>query len=87
MAQGTGTSTERAPYRIADALTESDATVFPFTDALWVGGTGDVVVRMRDGQTVTYTAVPAGYLLEISCDQFLAASTATLVLALYYSKN
>ncbi len=61
----------------AAAVTKSDATVFTNpTGALWVGGVGDVAVRMFGNATaVTFTAVPAGSLLPISVDQVLSAGT------------
>ncbi len=61
----------------AAAVTKSDVTVFTNpTGALWVGGVGDVAVRMYGNATnVTFTAVPAGSLLPISVDQVLSAGT------------
>jgi hypothetical protein len=67
------------------AVVPSDVTVFGNTmRALWVGGAGDVAVRMlRDGNTLVFSAVPAGTLLPISCDQVRATgTTAGLILAL-----
>lgn len=67
------------------AVTPSDATIFASgTRALWVGGAGDVVVRMMDGNSLTFSAVPAGTLLPIQCDMVKATSTtATNMTALY----
>ncbi len=61
----------------AAAVTKSDATVFTNpTGALWVGGVGDVAVRMYGNATsVTFTAVPAGSLLPITVDQVLSTGT------------
>jgi hypothetical protein len=61
----------------AEAVTKSDSTVFsPPTIGLWVGGTGDVAVRMYGSQTsVTFTAVPDGTMLPIQCDQVLDTGT------------
>ena len=66
----------------AVALAESDTVTFPATRAVWVGGLGDLVVQMKSGQIVTFSAVPAGTLLPICITQFRAASTATLVVGL-----
>ena len=82
-----GFQTAAEPFKIADAVTKSDATVFThFTDALYVGGAGDLSVRMRNGQTAVFTAVPAGSTLLLSVDKVLAATTATAILALYRGK-
>lgn len=67
------------------AVTTSDSTVFPTAmRALYVGGTGDVKVRMmRDGTTLTFSAVPGGTILPIEVDMvFATGTTATLILAL-----
>ncbi len=59
------------------AVTKSDATVFsPPALGLYVGGGGDVAVRMYGNQTaVTFTAVPTGTLLKITVDQVLSTGT------------
>lgn len=61
----------------AAAVTKSDSTVFsPAALALWVGGTGDVAVRMYGSQTsVTFTAVPDGSWLYIQVDKVLSTGT------------
>lgn len=61
----------------AAAVTKSDATVFsPPALGLYVGGTGDVAVRMYGSQaSVTFTAVQAGTLLRITVDQVLSTGT------------
>ena len=69
----------------AAAVTKSDTTVFTrIPTALYIGGTGDVTVRTAKGTTVTFSAVPVGAVLPIRVDQVLAATTATLILALFY---
>ncbi len=70
----------------AAAVTKSDATVFsPAAIGLWVGGVGDVAVRMFGSQTnVTFVAVPAGTMLPVQVDQVLATGTsATNIVRLY----
>jgi hypothetical protein len=64
------------------AVTPSDATPIS-CNRVWVGGVGNLVVTMQDGQILTFTAVPAGTMLPISVTRIRAATTATLILALY----
>ena len=68
----------------AVALTKSDSTVIGMTRALYIGGSGDVAVRMKDGSTATFSGATAGSILPIQVDKLLSTgTTATLVLALY----
>lgn len=77
------TNDETVSARGGAAVTKSDSTVFTPTRALWVGGTGDVVVTFIDGTSpITLSAVPAGTLLPIEVTQVLNATTATLITAL-----
>lgn len=67
------------------AVTPSDTTVFTNTHrALYIGGAGDVAVRMvRDGSVLTFSAVAAGTMLPLSVDKVMATNTtATSILAL-----
>jgi hypothetical protein len=67
----------------AAAVTISDATVIPVTRALYIGGTGNLTVRMaEDGNTVLFSNVPVG-IFPIQVDQVLNATTATDIVALY----
>lgn len=75
MAQGTDSDTAASAERAA-AVTKSDATVFdPSTRGLYVGGAGDVAVRMIGGQSVTFVAVPAGTFMPLQVDQVLSTGT------------
>lgn len=58
------------------AITKSDSAVLspPFR-ALYVGSTGNVVIRGADGNNVTFTSVPAGAILPVRGDQVLSTST------------
>lgn len=60
------------------AVTPSDSTVLNFK-ALYVGGTGTVVVRQAgsDVAAVTFAAVPAGTILPIAGNRVMAATGAT----------
>lgn len=87
MAGNAGLPTDQNLYSAVAgfAVTPSDTTVFDSTHrALYVGGAGDVKVRMvRDGTTLTFSAVPAGTILPVSVDKvFATGTTATLILAL-----
>jgi len=68
----------------AVAVTPSDATVIPVCRALYVGTTGNISVRMADGQdTVLFTAVPVG-IFPIQVDKVYSTSTtASTIVALY----
>lgn len=59
---------------------DSDLAALP--QALWIGGVGDLVVKMPSGD-VTFEAVAAGTLLPIRPIRVLEATTATLIVALY----
>ena len=74
--------TDTSPGESAVAVTPSDTTGVR-SRALYVGGTGDVAVTMTSGQTVTFEDVPAGTLLPISVRHVMAATTATLIVAIY----
>lgn len=73
------------PAGYADAVTPSDATVLGSpTRAIYVGGTGNLAVRMyRSQQVVTFAAVPVG-ILPIQVDKVMNTNTtATNIVALY----
>ena len=63
----------------AAVVTQSNATVFAVpTIGVWVGGNGNVAVRMYGGQnSVTFTGVVAGTLLPIQVDKILATGTSS----------
>jgi hypothetical protein len=73
-----------SPSFKAVAITPSDVTVIPDTRGIYVGGAGNLTVRMQDGQTVTFTAVAVGVILDIAVDMVMATdTTATAIVALY----
>jgi len=65
------------------AVSPSDATVFspPFR-AIYVGGAGTVVITSKSGTDATYTC-PAGATIFMAGTKVKAASTATLLVAMY----
>jgi hypothetical protein len=73
------------PARRAVALTKSDTTEFKVTRGLWVGGAGNVAVKMADDTAaVTFVGVAAGTLLPLRVWQLMSTNTtATSVVALY----
>lgn len=81
-----------AAYRSADStspahgafpVTPSDVGFIPVCRALYIGGTGNLTVRMADDHTVLFTAVPVG-IFPIQVDQVQATgTTATNIVALY----
>lgn len=66
------------PATTAAAVTPSDSTALT-SRAVWVGGAGDLSVRLSGATstTVVFTAVPAGTLLPLSVVRVMAATTAT----------
>lgn len=64
------------------SVTPSDSTVLTAVRALYVGGAGVVVATNSAGNDVSFTVV-AGTTLVISPTKVKAASTATLIVALF----
>lgn len=73
-----------APAHGAVAITPNDSTTFPVTRAVYVGATGNLTVRMADGQdNVLFSNVPVG-VLPIQVDKIYTTGTgASAILALY----
>ncbi|MCK1585486.1 hypothetical protein IVB03_39520 [Bradyrhizobium sp. 168] len=67
-------------------ITKSDATILSRpTRALYVGGAGDVAVRMFDDQTTpTFVGVAAGSILPVRVDKVLSTgTTATSIVGIF----
>lgn len=74
-----------SPAKGARAVTPHDTNVLTagVCRSLYVGGTGNIAVRMADGTAVTFVAVPAG-IFAVQCDIVKSTSTtATDIIALY----
>ena len=77
-------SMQISPFRGAVAVTPSDATIIPVTRGLYIGGAGNVVVRLANGTQATFTAPAVGVVHELAVDKVLSTSTtATAILAIY----
>ena len=82
-----------AAYRTADAtvsahgaveVTPSDSAVIPVTRFLYIGTSGDLTVRMADGQTVVFKAVPVGiFNIQVDMVKVTAVNGASNIIALY----
>ena len=60
----------------AVAVTPSDSTIYtPPLCGLWIGGAGNVTVKGRSGNAVTFTNVPAGTILPMVCQAVMATNT------------
>ena len=57
------------------SVTPSDNMVMRQTRGLYIGSTGDLVVRMLAGTTLVFAAVPAGALLPLRVDMVKATGT------------
>lgn len=77
---------EIAPANRGEAVTPSDDTDFTngACEALYVGGTGDVVVVFEGDTAILFSAVPAGTVLPVRAMRVNATSTtATFMTAMY----
>lgn len=68
------------------AVTKSNTAIFPkMASALYVGGAGDVSLKTEAGTTLLFSAVPAGTILPIRCNQVMdTGTTATNIVAVTY---
>lgn len=73
-----------APAVGAAAVTPDTSNDLPRSPAraLYIGGTGNLVVDLAEGQTVTFNAVPVG-IFPVAVKRVRATSTATNIVALY----
>lgn len=71
------------PATTSTAVTPDDATALA-SRAVWVGGGGNLSVRLSGAPTTTvvFTAVPDGTLLPLSVVRVMAATTATNIVVL-----
>lgn len=77
-------SVDAGPARTAVAVTPSDTTTYGGCRALWVGGAGNLTLDFPDGSTnVVIQGVPAGTVIPVAPLRVKAATTATLIVALY----
>lgn len=66
--------------RVIDVSGGNDTGPFK---ALYVGGTGNINLTTKNGETVLFSAIPAGTIIPIEGEAVLQASTtATLIVAL-----
>ncbi len=75
----------RVGYQYAGAITPHDTNAMPFSPirAIYVGGAGNVTVKMPQGHTVLFTAPPVGTVLLVECERVMATgTTATALVAL-----
>lgn len=72
-----------AEYSSGLAVVPSDTTIVNCR-AIYVGGAGDVAVKFPGATVVTFKAPPVGTILPLNIQggQIMAATTATLLLAL-----
>jgi hypothetical protein len=76
--------TIESSYHGGVAVTKSDTTVLAPTRGLYVGGTGNLTVDFADGTTdVLLTAPALGIIHPISVVKVKAATTATVIVAIY----
>lgn len=65
------------------AVTPSDSTDLTGARALWVGGAGVLSVKAIDDSAAVSLTVPGGVLIPVFPSRVMAATTATLIVALY----
>ena len=57
-------------------VTPSDTVIFEIEAAgLYVGSTGNVTIKRRNGTTVLFSNVPAGYVLPVTCIGVMGTGT------------
>jgi hypothetical protein len=74
-----------SPTSKAIPITPSDSTDLTGIKQLYIGGAGNLAVRLvRDpGTTITFTAPPVGSVLKLRVTRVMAATTATAIVGMY----
>jgi hypothetical protein len=68
-----------SPAGNAAAITPGSSPLAEVTRALYIGGAGNVTVTMKGGQSVTFTALPAGAILPIRATHVTAATASAII--------
>ena len=68
----------------AAAAVHSDTVDLANSGSLYIGGVGDVKIDTIEGDTVTYTAVPAGTLLPVIAARVYATGTSATAIIVNY---
>jgi len=86
-------SSNTAPCQDAEVAVKNDGVTPLITGvggrlycyrALYVGGAGDIKLVTINGNTITFTAVPAGTILPVGCTQiFSTGTTATNLVGMW----
>ena len=72
------------PIYRAESVTPHDTNKIEQTRGLYIGGAGDVVVTMADGNDATFTSLSAGIVHPLQVIRVKSTNTtATNILALY----
>ena len=69
---------EIMPAAHAEAITPGDTTGDNFSreaEGIYVGGEGDVAVVLPSGVAITFSSVPAGYILPVRCIRINSTNT------------
>lgn len=75
-----------SPASDGAAVTPSDAADLAYTSKLYIGGTGNLRVTLRDqadGDSVTLSSVPVGFVPLLVKRVWATNTTATNIVALY----
>lgn len=68
----------------AIAITPNDTTTIESTSGIYIGGSGDIAVTMKDGSNVTFKSLAAGVIHPLCVTKVKATgTTATNILAVY----
>jgi hypothetical protein len=67
----------------ADVVKSDSVALAHVARAIWVGGAGDLTIKDPYGTVSTYHNVPAGTRIDCFCTHVMAATTATLMTAMF----
>lgn len=70
------------PPTDAFSITTANTDLAVFPKALYIGGTGDLVVLTLEDNEVTFNSVPAGTVLNLRVKQVLTSTTATNIVGM-----
>lgn len=64
-------------------ISSTDHTLANISRGIWVGGSGNLKVDMKDSTGITFYNVPAGTLLPVRATKVYGASSASLLVSVW----